>query len=161
MTADAPLGNVAKGYRHVLIMTAVMGLAGLVISIVLGRYIAGVTFCVGIGLGFVNARLAGFGILGDPVRGDRQNQVFTYGGSVARAVATGAEVVAELNGRLDLGTDVPPLGTENRLGIRLGGRYTYGPVRIDGAFIFGANEGDSPWGLTFGATWVFKAFELK
>lgn len=58
MAADAPLGNVAKGYRHVLIMTAVLGLAGLVISIVLGRYIAGVTFCVGIGLGFINARLA-------------------------------------------------------------------------------------------------------
>ena len=29
------------------------------------------------------------------------------------------------------------------------------------ALIIGANEGDSPWGLTFGATWVFKAFELK
>jgi Putative MetA-pathway of phenol degradation len=103
----------------------------------------------------------GIGILGDPVRGDRQNQVFTYGGSVARAVATGAEIVAELNGRLDLGSDLPPLGTENRLGIRVGGRFTHGPVRIDAAFIIGANEGDSPWGLTFGATWVFKAFELK
>jgi len=123
-------------------------------------------FLVGVSLGKTVRSIrmvanTGFGILGDPVLGNQQNQVFTYGGSVARAVATGAEIVAELNGRLDLGTDVPPLGTENRLGIRLGGRYTYGPVRIDAAFIIGANEGDSPWGLTFGATWVFKAFELK
>ena len=42
----------------------------------------------------------GFGILADPVRGDRQNDVFEYGVSVARAVARGAEIVGEINGRL-------------------------------------------------------------
>ena len=37
----------------------------------------------------------GLGILGDPVRGDRQNDVLTYGLSIARAVRQGLEVVGE------------------------------------------------------------------
>src|SRR5215467_7763325 len=41
----------------------------------------------------------GFGILGDPVRGDSQNDVLNYGLSIARAVATGLELVGEINGR--------------------------------------------------------------
>ena len=43
----------------------------------------------------------GLGILADPTRGDRQNDVLTYGVSIARAVRQGLEVVGEINGRLD------------------------------------------------------------
>ena len=43
----------------------------------------------------------GLGILGDPTRGDRQNDVLTYGLSFARALTTAAEVVGEVNGRMD------------------------------------------------------------
>lgn len=103
----------------------------------------------------------GLGIMGDPVEGDRHNQLFTYGTSVARAVGGGAEVVAELNGRLDLGSDTPPIGTDSRAGVRVGGRFTHGPVRFDGALLLGLTDRDPTWGLTVGATWVFKAFTVK
>ena len=43
----------------------------------------------------------GLGILGDPTRGDRQNDVLTYGLSFARAITSAAEVVGEINGRKD------------------------------------------------------------
>ena len=43
----------------------------------------------------------GLGILGDPTRGDRQNDVLTYGLSLARALTQAAEVVGEVNGRFD------------------------------------------------------------
>src|SRR5687768_235347 len=41
----------------------------------------------------------GVGILGDPTRGDRQNDVVTYGISLARALTNAAEIVGEVNGR--------------------------------------------------------------
>jgi hypothetical protein len=57
MTVDATFGDVTKGYRRVLIMAAIFGMVGLVVSLAVGHYIAGVTLCVGIALGFINARL--------------------------------------------------------------------------------------------------------
>ena len=54
----------------------------------------------------------GLGILGDPTRGDRQNDVLTYGVSLARAVTQAAELVGEINGRLDTRNGDPPPGTE-------------------------------------------------
>ena len=53
----------------------------------------------------------GLGILADPVRGDSQNDVLTYGLSVARAVRQGLEIVGEINGRLDTRDGDPPAGT--------------------------------------------------
>lgn len=103
----------------------------------------------------------GFAILGDPVRGDRQNDVLDYGASVARAVAPGVEVVGELNGRLNTRSGTPPIGTDSLGLMRLGGRFTRGPVRIDGALIIGVTERDPSWGFTAGATWVFKAFTVQ
>lgn len=102
----------------------------------------------------------GFAILGDPVRGDRQNDVLTYGLSFARAVAPGIEVVAEFNGRANTRNGVPPIATESRSALRVGSRYTRGPVRIDGALVFGVTENDPTWGLSTGFTWVFNAFKL-
>jgi len=103
----------------------------------------------------------GFGILGDPVRGDRQNDVLNYGASVARAVATGVEVVAEINGRLNTRSGTPPVGTESRSAMRVGARFTQGPVRVDAAFLAGITERDPTWGFTTGVTWVFKAFTVQ
>jgi hypothetical protein len=103
----------------------------------------------------------GFGILGDPVRGDRQNDVIEYGGSVARAVRTGVEVVGELNGRLNTRSGTPPVATDSLAVLRIGARLTHGPVRVDGALLFGVTERDPSWGFTAGLTWVFRAFEVQ
>lgn len=102
----------------------------------------------------------GLGILGDPVRGDRQNDVVTYGISLARAIANGVEVVAEFNGRANTRSGVPPIATESRSVMRVGSRITRGPVRLDGALLFGITERDPTWGLTAGFTWVFNAFRV-
>lgn len=56
MATDAALGGVTRGYRRVLIVTVGLGLVGLIVAIVIGHYLAGVTLCVGLGLGFVNTR---------------------------------------------------------------------------------------------------------
>jgi hypothetical protein len=103
----------------------------------------------------------GMAIMGDPVDATRQNHLLTYGLSFARAIRTGAELVAEFNGRADTGSDVPPVGTDSRLLVRVGGRYTKGPVRMDAGLILGVTDRDPQWGLTVGATWVFKAWEPK
>lgn len=103
----------------------------------------------------------GIGILGDPARGDRQNDVLTYGLSVARAVATGVEVVGELNGRASTRSGTPPIGTDSRSMMRVGARITRGPVRGDGALLIGVTERDPTWGFTGGITWVFKAFTIQ
>jgi hypothetical protein len=103
---------------------------------------------------------AGLGILADPVDGNRQNDVFTYGLSIARAVQQGLEVVGEINGRLNTRSGVPPVGTESRGAMRLGGRFTRGTVRADVGLIFGMTSRDPSVGLTAGFTWVFKGFTV-
>jgi hypothetical protein len=102
----------------------------------------------------------GLGILADPVRGDRQNDVLTYGLSVARAVRQGLEVVGELNGRLDTRDGEPPPGTESRGAVRLGGRFTRSTVRVDAGLIVGITSHDPSVGVTAGLTWVFKGFTV-
>ena len=103
----------------------------------------------------------GMGILGDPERGDRQNDVVDYGASVARAVATGVELVGEINGRVSTRSGTPPIGTESRSMMRLGARFTQGSVRVDGAFLVGITSNDPSWGFSTGFTWVFKAFNVQ
>lgn len=103
---------------------------------------------------------AGLGILADPVRGDRQNDVVTYGLSVARAVRQGLEVVGEVNGRLDTRDGEPPVGTESRGAMRVGGRFTRATVRIDAGMIVGLTSNDPSIGFTAGLTWVFKGFSV-
>ena len=102
----------------------------------------------------------GLGILADPVRGDRQNDVLTYGVSVARAVRQGLEVVGEVNGRLDTRAGEPPVGTESRGAVRVGGRFTRATVRVDAGLILGITSNDPSVGFTAGLTWVFKAFKV-
>src|SRR5262249_36388976 len=103
----------------------------------------------------------GLGILGDPTRGDNQNDVLDYGASVARAVAEGVEVVGEGNGRASARGGTPPAGTESRGIFRLGGRFTRGTVRIDAGILLGMTSRDPSFGFTAGATYVFKGFTVK
>jgi hypothetical protein len=101
---------------------------------------------------------AGLGILSDPTQGDHQNDVLTYGVSIARAVRQGLEIVSEVNGRLHVRSEDPPAGTESRGAFRVGGRFTTGTVRVDGAMIIGFTRSDPSFGFTAGFTWVFRGF---
>lgn len=103
----------------------------------------------------------GFGILGDPTRGDRQADVLTYGLSVARAVRQGAEFVGEINGHYTAtGEEDTPPGTESRSAMRFGARLTRGTIRVDGGVIIGLTPRDAGFGLTAGLTWVFRGFNV-
>jgi hypothetical protein len=102
----------------------------------------------------------GLGILGDPTRGDRQNDVLLYGLSLARAIAAGVEVVGEFNGRLDVREGDPPPGTESRGMMRFGGRYTRGTARVDAGLLLGMTSRDPSVGFTAGVTWVFRGFNV-
>ena len=102
----------------------------------------------------------GVGILGDPTRGDRQNDVLTYGLSLARALSSAAEVVAEINGRIDTRAGNPPPGTDSSGVVRFGARYTIGTWRADAALFFGVTPRDPGIGLAAGATYVFDAFKV-
>ena len=102
----------------------------------------------------------GLGILGDPTRGDNQNDVLDYGVSVARAIREGLEVVGEVNGRASTRGGTAPAGTESRGTLRLGGRLTRGTVRLDAGLLFGITSRDPGFGFTAGATWVFKGFAV-
>lgn len=104
---------------------------------------------------------AGLGILGDATRGDAQNDVLTYGLSVARALTQGSEVVGEINGRLHTSDVDPAPGTQSSAIARGGLRFTKGPVRIDGALILGLLDDDPKFGITGGLTWVFNAFTIQ
>lgn len=97
----------------------------------------------------------GFGILGDPTRGDRQNDVLTYGFSLARAVSPGAEVVGEINGRVSTRSGTAPPGTDTRGQMTFGVRYTRNAVRFDAGLFTGLTTRDAKLGLTGGLTWVF------
>ena len=102
----------------------------------------------------------GLGILGDPTRGDRQNDVLTYGFSMARALTQAAEIVGEINGRIDTREGVPPPGTESRGQVRLGARYTVGGWRGDLALLLGVTSRDPSLGFAAGFTYVFNAFKI-
>jgi len=102
----------------------------------------------------------GAGILGDPTDGQRQNDVFLYGLSVARAVTSKAEIVGEVNGRASTRTGDAFPGTESRGQLRFGGRFTQGPVRLDAGIFFGLNTIDPTVGFTAGLTYVFNAFTI-
>lgn len=104
---------------------------------------------------------AGVGILGDAVSGNQQNDVLTYGLSVARALTQAAEVVGEVNGRMHTSDIEAAPGTQSSAIARGGLRFTKGPVRIDGGVILGIMENDPKFGVTAGLTWVFNAFTIQ
>jgi hypothetical protein len=98
--------------------------------------------------------------MSQPLDGTRQNDVLVYGLSLARAVTSGIEVVGEVTGRASVANGPAPIGTESRGRLKFGGRYTYGPVRLDAAVFFGLNTVDPTVGFTAGATYIFNAFRL-
>ena len=102
----------------------------------------------------------GLGILGDPTRGDRQNDVLLYGVSFAWAIFPNGEVVGEINGHKDTRSGIPPVGTESRSMLRFGARYTAGTVRADAAVLVGRTTRDPGFGVTAGVTYVFRAFQV-
>jgi hypothetical protein len=102
----------------------------------------------------------GVGILGDPTRGDRQNDVLTYGLSFARAITQRAELVGEVHGHASTREGEPPPGTGSSSILRFGGRYTTGPIRADAALLVGLTSHDPRWGVTAGFTYVFNAFQV-
>jgi hypothetical protein len=101
----------------------------------------------------------GLGIIGDPTRGDRQNDVTLYGLSFARALTSRAEVVGEINGWFNTRNE-PPIASDSRGVGRLGARYTIGSWRADGAVLFGVTARDPGFGIAAGATYVFDAFRV-
>lgn len=100
----------------------------------------------------------GLGIFPDPIRGDRQNDMVVYGLSFARAITNGAEVVGEVNGRLDTRSGDPFPGTESRSTARFGARYTLGGWRGDVGLLVGLTSADPSFGMTAGFTYVFGSF---
>jgi hypothetical protein len=102
----------------------------------------------------------GFGILGDPVVGNRQADVITYGVSLARALTQAAEVVGEVNGRWDTREDAPNRPNNTRGAVRLGARYTVGGWRGDVAAVVGLTSRDAGIGFAAGFTYVFTAFQI-
>jgi hypothetical protein len=102
----------------------------------------------------------GLGILADPTRGDRQNDVLTYGVSIARALTDSIEAVGEVNGHVDVREGPPIPGTESRSIVRLGARYTRDAWRGDAAILIGLTERDPGFGFAVGITWVFEAFDV-
>jgi len=102
----------------------------------------------------------GFAILPDPVVGHRQNDVITYGLSLARAVTNESEIVSEVNGRVSTRIGGPSPGTETRGIAAIGGRYTKGSIRFDGRIFVGLKDVDPRIGFGAGFTYVFNAFEL-
>ena len=102
----------------------------------------------------------GFTIMSEPLDPAKQNDVLTYGASIARALTDRTEVVGELAGRWSTRNGVAPLGTESRARLTVGGRYTRGAVRFDGGVFVGLTAVDPTVGLTVGVTYVFSAFTL-
>jgi hypothetical protein len=101
----------------------------------------------------------GAGILTNPTSGVGQNDVFLYGLSFARAVTQAAELVGEFNGRISTRSEAF-IGTESRGILKLGGRYTHGPVRFDAGVYLGLTTIDPTVGFTVGFTYVFNAFTV-
>jgi Putative MetA-pathway of phenol degradation len=101
----------------------------------------------------------GLQIVTDPTQGARQDDLFAFGVSLARAITNAVEVVGEYTGRVHFADIVAP-GAENRGAFRFGGRLTHRSVRIDAAVVLGVTPRDPEFGLSAGATWVFNAFKV-
>jgi hypothetical protein len=88
-----------------------------------------------------------------------QDDLMTYGMSLARAISNSAELVGDINGRVNF-LENPAPGAEDRATMRLGARYTTGAFRIDGGVMLGLTPRDPEFGFTVGFTWVVNAFRV-
>jgi hypothetical protein len=101
---------------------------------------------------------AGFTIMSEPLDAAKQNDVITYGVSVAHALLPKAQIVGEVNGRWSTRHGTAPVGTESRGIVKVGGRYALGSIRLDAAVLFGETSIDPSVGVMAGFTYVFRAF---
>jgi hypothetical protein len=102
----------------------------------------------------------GLTIMSEPLDATRQNDVLTYGLSLARQIRRDAELVGDINGRWSTRNGIPPVGTESRGTVTLGGRYKRGSTRVDAAAFIGLTSIDPTIGVKIGVTYVFTAFSL-
>ena len=102
----------------------------------------------------------GVGVLADPTEGHAQNDVLTYGVSLAKALTRRAELVSEVNGRVSTRRSLAFPGTETRGVLTVGARYTRGALRLDSAVFVGLAPTDPSVGATAGFTYVFHAFDV-
>jgi hypothetical protein len=102
----------------------------------------------------------GLTIMSEPLDATRQNDVLTYGLSLARQIRRDAELVGDINGRWSTRNGIPPVGTESRGTVTLGGRYKRGSTRVDAAAFIGLTSIDPTIGVKIGLTYVFTAFSL-
>lgn len=100
----------------------------------------------------------GAAVLALPTEAARQNDVLTLAFSVTQRASRTVDLVAEASGRIDL-KGPPPPGTEDRAELRVGARYRADPLRFDAATIIGVGDDDPEFGLTFGVTYTFDAFD--
>jgi hypothetical protein len=103
----------------------------------------------------------GFTIMSEPLNAAKQNDVITYGASLAQQIGHGAALVGEVNGRWSTRNGIAPIGTESRGIATVGGRYTVGSSRLDAAAFFGLTPIDPTIGVKVGWTYVFTAFSLR
>jgi hypothetical protein len=99
----------------------------------------------------------GAAVLSLPTEAARQRDLLTVAFSITHRASRTIDLVAEAGGRLDLksGTKV---GAEERGQVRLGARYRSEPIRFDAGAIIGMGDDDPKFGLTFGVTYTFDAF---
>jgi hypothetical protein len=100
----------------------------------------------------------GFMIMSEPLDAAKQNDLLTYGVSIACAITERVQIVGDLNGRWSTRNGAAPLGTESRGLAMLGGRYTHGAITFDSGVSFGLTAVDPTVTLTAGITYAFKAF---
>jgi hypothetical protein len=100
----------------------------------------------------------GTAVLALPTEAARQNDVLTVALSITHRASRTIDLVAEAGGRVDV-KDEAPAGTEDRGQIRLGARFRSDPIRFDVGTIIGMGDDDPEFGLTFGVTYAFDAFE--
>ena len=118
-------------------------------SVLIGRTVRGVRIAGNLGLG----------ILADPTRADRQNDVLTYGLSLTHAVRPSANLVADINGRVSVrSTADTPVGTETGGTVRAGARFALRKGFVDAAVVLGLMDPDPDIGVSVGYSILFPAF---
>jgi len=97
---------------------------------------------------------AGFGVLGDPLRGDRRVASFLYGVAIRGPIASRVTLVAGVDGR----TGPMEPGLESRAIARAGIEWARGPVRVELDATRGLTVPDGHLGAAFTVGYAFHAF---
>lgn len=96
----------------------------------------------------------GFGVLGDPLRGDRRVGSFLYGAAFGGPIASHVSLVAGADGR----TGPMEPGLESRAVARAGLVFTRGPMRVELDGTRGLTVRDGRFGAALSVGYTFHAF---